>query len=157
MKKAFFICSLLIACQAVACNCGYDATETWEEKTTRQFYYASSIFLGKVIAIQALEKDVPAYLKDSNSPVKYTFEIIEMIKGKKTLQIVEIYSSWSDSGCGYIFEENQKYLVHTKKTVAFSSYLKEIWSENTSQCIGNTPRRRTEKNRLDLLRKLDKG
>ena len=156
-KKFFFVTCLLSFYVASACNCGHNPSKTWKEKTTREFYYASSIFLGKVIDITLIEEDVPNYEKAADSPVKYTFQVEEMIKGRTTTKEIVIYSSWSSGTCGYFFEKGKTYLVHAKKTVQYSKFTDQQWSNVTMQCIGNTIRRRTEKKRLDLLRKLAKS
>lgn len=139
-----------------ACTCIKDEKISIKKLTTSEFHNASTIFLGEVIKVEDMDKTPLGKLRPFNVPIKYTFKVTEMIKGRE-VNVIEIYSDHSTASCGYIFELGTKYLVHSKKTIKFQKYTPNTWSNTTSECMGNTLRHFTEKKRLDILRKLAKS
>lgn len=137
------------------CTCTTDNNISIKEQTTSEFHNSSIIFLGEVTKVEDMDKTPLGKLRPFDVPIKYTFKVTEMIKGVD-VQTIEIYSAESYVNCGFIFEPDTKYLVHSKKTIKFQEYTPNTWSNTTSECMGNTLRHFTEKKRLDILRKLAK-
>ncbi len=138
------------------CNCITNEKMSSKELTTSEFYNTSTIFLGEVIKVEDMDNTPIGKLRPFDVPIKYTFKVTEMIKGRE-VQTIDIYSDQSEIYCGYSFEPDTKYLVFSKQSIKFQKHTPDTWSNTTSECMGNTLRRHTEKKRLNILRKLAKS
>ena len=139
-----------------ACTCIKDEKISIKKLTTSEFYNASTIFLGEVIKVEDMDNTPIGKLRPFNVPIKYTFKVTEMIKGRE-VDVIKVYSDHSTASCGFIFELGTKYLVFGKQSIKYQKHTPKTWSTITSECVGNTLRRHTEKKRLDILRKLAKS
>ncbi len=147
---------LFFSLPVFACTCaGFKESE--KKNVERYFNKAETIFVGNLVSKEFLNKSRKT---SSADPVKYTFEIIELIKGDTLITNISIITAASGASCGYNFEEGFTYLVHANKSEQFSKkypfFFNTVEVLTTGACFNNSLKKNVPKRRLKYYRKLSK-
>ena len=143
MKKIFILWIIFTLWDTTyACTC-------WGESNVKNaMKYSNSVFKGKVIASERVslfpekllgtfwEYDTIFYKK-----MKYTFEVVEIYKGKETVDTLIVYSGFGDGDCGYTFHIGNEYIVYAtwNKTLKESNRSTPLRFLETDICTRTQP------------------
>jgi len=113
MKKNILILSLvIISYQNIsACTCNYPDVKS-------AMKYNDAIFLGKVIAIEKIEKSI---IRTINDTVSIPFQNVKLIqqkiyKGKFHMDTIIIQTIDGTGMCGYPFQIGEQYIIYANWT-----------------------------------------
>ncbi len=133
MKNNLFVFLFIFFSKSIfACAC----FPIWTDEEV--FNKTELIFIGRVIKIDTL-KTLPEfyvkehnYTEDSTNTYTYdlfvTFTVKRVIKGHLSIDTIIIMTGIGGGDCGYPFQKNKVYIVHTNEKVTY--YIDETSSRN---------------------------
>ena len=145
MKRIFIIWFMFILWNTTfACTC-------WGDSNVKNaMKYSNYVFTGKVIASERVSLFPESLLgtfwdyefsRIFYKKMKYTFEVLEIYKGKQTADTLIIYSGFGDGDCGYTFHIGDDYIVYAtwNKTLKESDHSTPLKFLETDICTRTQP------------------
>ena len=90
------------------------------------------VFLGKAISMEEVPIDNPPGWIEAGIAIRlrrYTFEIVKVIKGKRSLKQIKVITGTGNGDCGYRFSIGHEYVVYVEKSRSYFPNVRECPDE----------------------------
>ncbi|RFN58171.1 hypothetical protein [Marixanthomonas ophiurae] len=138
---------LITTTKLSACTCA-EENNSFRKKVKTKFLSSDVIFTGTVLSRKELSNTSK---KVFGSPVRFTFKISEMIKGKLQHSQIDIITNSDEPSCGYEFEVGKTYLVYSRQSDYYTHVTKSKSDFITGLCARNQKLKDTRKKELRIL------
>lgn len=153
MKAIYTICMVLIGMGiGSACTC-VEIKSPFNQKVKKAYAKNDLIFTGKVVSKEQINTESTAVF---GKQVRFTFEIIKVIKGAKKVTQIQVITNEDSASCGYAFVVGKSYLVYSKSTDYYAEVTGSKYDYSTGLCARNSRLSSVRRRELRILNRLDR-
>ncbi len=145
-----FTLLLIFTTKLSACSC-IEENNSFRKKVKTEYVESDLIFTGTVLS----RKEIPkTSRKVFGSAVVFTFEVSEIIKGKRHHSQIEVITNSDGASCGYEFEVGNTYLVYSRQSHYYTPVTQSKSDFITGLCYRNQKLKNVRKKEHRILSRM---